>query len=357
MATGIVGAAVTVLGIMAAPIMIKAGYDARMSAGAIAAGGTLGILIPPSVMLVVMARCSASRSSTCTPRRSARASCSPACTSPTPGAQLPQSEARPAGADGRAARRPWGRALGDAFGMVPVDVLTVCTLGAILAGLATPTEAAARRRARRRSCSSLAYRQVHLQGPPRRLQQHHGHLEHGAVPRGRPRTCSARCSPGWARRTGSPTRCWRCRCRLGHDAAAGLVLIFLLGWPFEWPAIVLVFLPIFAPVARRSATTWSGSAHGRGGAADRVPVAAGGDVGLLPEAGGQGMEPRDHLPRHGRFHGHPGDLRRAGAGLPADRDVVSAAAGSRDRMAVPRPAAGRRSVESGELEAATRRSS
>ena len=54
MATGIVGAAVTVLGIMAAPIMIKSGYSPRLSAGAIAAGGTLGILIPPSVMLVVM---------------------------------------------------------------------------------------------------------------------------------------------------------------------------------------------------------------------------------------------------------------------------------------------------------------
>src|SRR5687768_11208737 len=54
MATGIVGAAVTVLGIMAAPIMVKAGYDGRLSAGTISAGGTLGILIPPSVMLVVM---------------------------------------------------------------------------------------------------------------------------------------------------------------------------------------------------------------------------------------------------------------------------------------------------------------
>ena len=54
MATGIVGAAVTVLGIMAAPMMLKSRYDARLSAGAIAAGGTLGILIPPSIMLVVM---------------------------------------------------------------------------------------------------------------------------------------------------------------------------------------------------------------------------------------------------------------------------------------------------------------
>ena len=54
MATGIVGAAVTVLGIMASPIMIKTGYDGKLSAGAITAGGTLGILIPPSVMLIVM---------------------------------------------------------------------------------------------------------------------------------------------------------------------------------------------------------------------------------------------------------------------------------------------------------------
>ncbi|MDQ3260056.1 MAG: TRAP transporter large permease subunit, partial [Pseudomonadota bacterium] len=54
MATGIVGAAVTVLGIMAGPVMMRASYDAKLSAGAIAAGGTLGILIPPSVMLVVM---------------------------------------------------------------------------------------------------------------------------------------------------------------------------------------------------------------------------------------------------------------------------------------------------------------
>ena len=54
MATGIVGAAVTVLGIMAGPVMVRSGYDAKLSAGAIAAGGTLGILIPPSVMLVVM---------------------------------------------------------------------------------------------------------------------------------------------------------------------------------------------------------------------------------------------------------------------------------------------------------------
>ncbi len=53
-ATGIVGASVTILGIMAAKTMTRAGYDVRLSAGTITAGGTLGILIPPSIMLVVL---------------------------------------------------------------------------------------------------------------------------------------------------------------------------------------------------------------------------------------------------------------------------------------------------------------
>jgi TRAP-type mannitol/chloroaromatic compound transport system permease large subunit len=53
-ATGIVGASVTILGIMAAKTMNRSGYDVRLAAGTITAGGTLGILIPPSIMLVVM---------------------------------------------------------------------------------------------------------------------------------------------------------------------------------------------------------------------------------------------------------------------------------------------------------------
>src|SRR6266853_1876836 len=90
-AAGTVGATVVLLGIMAGPMMIKSGYDVRMSAGAIAAGGTLGILIPPSVMLVVM-----------------------------------------------------GPVLWECVvGLVPVTVLTIATLGAIIAGLTTSTEAAA----------------------------------------------------------------------------------------------------------------------------------------------------------------------------------------------------------------------
>ena len=54
-ATGIVGAVVTLMGLLAFPAMLKAGYDQRLSAGVITAGGTLGILIPPSIMLIIYA--------------------------------------------------------------------------------------------------------------------------------------------------------------------------------------------------------------------------------------------------------------------------------------------------------------
>ena len=114
MATGIVGAAVTVLGIMAAPIMIKAGYDSRMAAGSIAAGGTLGILVPPSVMLIVMGPVLGV----------SVADLYAAAFGPGfllagmyivvhHGAQLPQSQARSAGAAGRAAHVLGHRDQGD----------------------------------------------------------------------------------------------------------------------------------------------------------------------------------------------------------------------------------------------------
>ncbi len=54
-ATGIVGAVVTLMGLLALPPMLKAGYDEKLATGVIAAGGTLGILIPPSIMLIVYA--------------------------------------------------------------------------------------------------------------------------------------------------------------------------------------------------------------------------------------------------------------------------------------------------------------
>ena len=52
-ATGIVGAVVTLMGLLAFPAMLRAGYDTKLASGVICAGGTLGILIPPSIMLIV----------------------------------------------------------------------------------------------------------------------------------------------------------------------------------------------------------------------------------------------------------------------------------------------------------------
>jgi tripartite ATP-independent transporter DctM subunit len=54
-ATGIIGAVVTLMGLLACPAMIKAGYDKKFASGIICAGGCLGILIPPSIMLIVYA--------------------------------------------------------------------------------------------------------------------------------------------------------------------------------------------------------------------------------------------------------------------------------------------------------------
>jgi TRAP-type C4-dicarboxylate transport system permease large subunit len=73
-ATGIVGACVTLMGLLAFPAMLKAGYNVKIAAGAVTAGGCLGILIPPSVLLIVYGRLPAFRSSTLAP--SCPASCS-----------------------------------------------------------------------------------------------------------------------------------------------------------------------------------------------------------------------------------------------------------------------------------------
>ncbi len=143
-ATGIVGASVTLIGLMAIPSMTKSGYDTRLSAGAITAGGTLGILIPPSIMLVVMAPVVGVKvldlfAAAILPGimlsalytgyamfRSWR--------DPSLGPPLPQDER--ADSVGEIVREV-------AAGIVPPLVLISATLGSILLGFATPTEASA----------------------------------------------------------------------------------------------------------------------------------------------------------------------------------------------------------------------
>src|SRR4029079_1443487 len=143
MATGIVGAAGTVLGIMAGPIMIKTGYDAKLSAGAIAAGGTLGILIPPSVMLVVMGPTigvpvNMLYSSAFAPGLLLAGMYTVYCLArsawnPKLGPPVPRVER---------VTDPFELAKEFFIGVLPLAALIGFTLGTILTGLATPTEAA-----------------------------------------------------------------------------------------------------------------------------------------------------------------------------------------------------------------------
>ena len=164
MATGIVGAAVTVLGIMAAPIMMKSGYSPRLSAGAIAAGGTLGILIPPSVMLVVMGPVI-----NVSVAKLYAAAFGPgfllaglyivytltrSFLNPTLGPPVPKEER--ATSFGQVVRE-------FVVGMVPLALLICSTLGTILAGIVTPTEAAAMG-ASGALLLSIAYRRLTLEG-------------------------------------------------------------------------------------------------------------------------------------------------------------------------------------------------
>ncbi len=78
---GVVGAAVITLSVIALPQMLAAGYDKRLAIGTIASAGTLGILIPPAIMLVVMAEMLATSAGICFSPRSCRAFCSQASTS------------------------------------------------------------------------------------------------------------------------------------------------------------------------------------------------------------------------------------------------------------------------------------
>ena len=250
MATGIVGAAVTVLGIMAGPIMIKTHYDARLSAGAIAAGGTLGILIPPSVMLVVMGPTigvpvNLLYSAAFGPGFLLAGCYIAYCMvrsfiNPALGPPVPKEER-----------------LGDAWlvikevliGILPLTALIGFTLGTILAGMATPTEAA--------SCGAfgatllaLLYRRLTFEA-----------LKNAAV--STMVTSSMVLFLVVASNVFGAVFTKLGTANVITDALVGLplpdiwklalimFLIFVLGWPFEWPAIILVFLPIFLPVVEK----------------------------------------------------------------------------------------------------------
>jgi len=247
MATGIVGAAVTVLGIMASPIMVKTGYDARLSAGAITAGGTLGILIPPSVMLIVMGPvlgvsvadlyAAAFGPGLLLAAMYLAYLLTRAFINPKLGPPVPKSE-RIYGV---------GRILVEVFvGVVPLLGLIAATLGSILVGLATPTEASGIG-ALGAMLLALAYRKLTYAGLKRAVLSTTATASMVLF-----LAVTSNIFGAVFARMGSANWITETMLALNFSPVLMLVmvlvLIFLLGWPFEWPAIVLVFLPIFYPV-------------------------------------------------------------------------------------------------------------
>lgn len=245
-ATGIVGAVVTLMGLLAMPQMLKAGYDNRLASGVICAGGCLGILIPPSIMLIVYA----AQAGISVVKLYAAAF--------IPGfflaamyvvyvivlAMLKPHLAPPLKEKVTYSLAEVSKLMLISF--FPLALLIIAVLGAIMFGLATPTEAAAV-----------------------------GALGGGLL-------AAAYRSLTWARlreavfltaRT-SAMVCWlfvgsatfaSIFSYLGGEGIiktfvlgldlnpitfliASQFIIFLLGWPLEWTEIIIIFVPIFLPL-------------------------------------------------------------------------------------------------------------
>jgi tripartite ATP-independent transporter DctM subunit len=247
MATGIVGAAVTVLGIMAGPIMIKTGYNPVLSAGAITAGGTLGILIPPSVMLIVMGPVLGVSVADLYAAAFgpgfllaglylvylvARSTINPKLGPPVP------KEER--------VTDPVAIIREVAIGVLPLALLIAATLGSILAGLATPTEAAGVG-ALGALILAVCYRRLTFVGLKQAVLS-------ATMTSSMVLLLAVTSNIFGAVFARMGTADWITRAMTSLPVPPivmlGFVifLLFLLGWPFEWPAIILVFLPIFYPV-------------------------------------------------------------------------------------------------------------
>ena len=233
-ATGIVGSAVTLLGVMAGPSMIKSGYDAKMSAGAIAAGGTLGILIPPSVMLIVMGPVVG-----------------------VPATDLFAAAVMPGLLLSTLFTlwclvRCWinpslGPVIKDlVLGVLPVIVVIMSTLGIILFGIATPTDAGAV------GCFATFL-----------LTVGSGRMSFAKIRKSAYQTlevssmilmlvAASNLFGSVFSRLGSPQFMAEWLLSLSLPPTLMLVLIlaliFVLGWPLEWVPIVLIVVPVVLPI-------------------------------------------------------------------------------------------------------------
>jgi tripartite ATP-independent transporter DctM subunit len=246
-ATGIVGAVVTLMGLLAYPAMLKSGYDTKLSSGVICAGGTLGILIPPSIMLIVYAATAG-----VSVVRLYAAAMIPglllaglyvvyvigrALINPSLAPKLPREETQV----------PFVEIIRQLLiSFFPLAILIVCVLGAILFGLATPSEAAAVG-ALGGLVLAAAYRALSWE----RLKE-----ATFLTARTTAMVCflfigSWNFASIFSYLGGHHVvESWV----LGMDLSPLMFLIlaqfiiFLLGWPLEWTEIIIIFVPIFLPL-------------------------------------------------------------------------------------------------------------
>ncbi|HSG75953.1 MAG TPA: TRAP transporter large permease subunit [Burkholderiales bacterium] len=246
-ATGIVGAVVTLMGLLAFPQMLKAGYDTRLAAGVVCAGGCLGILIPPSIMLIVYG----AQASISVVKLYAAAL--------LPGFLLAGlyivyviglAVFKPAAAPALPKERT-----DIAFGQVllmlaksffPLAILILSVLGAIMFGIATPTEAAAVG-AFGAVVLAAGYRSLTWQGMREAVYL-------------TARTSAMVCWLFVGSATFASVFAYLGGEGLIKSTVLGMNLspisflllsqfiIFLLGWPLEWTEIIIIFVPIFLPM-------------------------------------------------------------------------------------------------------------
>jgi len=245
-ATGIVGAVVTLMGLIALPPMLKAGYDQKLSSGVIAAGGTLGILIPPSILLIVYA----ATASVSVVKLYAAAI--------VPGFVLaglyvvyvitravinPSLCPKPKDMEEYSFMQSVWLVL-TAF--VPLAALIMAVLGSILFGLATPSEAAAMG-----ALGGIILAVIYRAFTWDRLRE--------AVYL-TARTSAMVCFLFVGAATFSSVFSYLGGEHLVKDLLLAMdlspvqflliaqLIIFILGWPLEWSEIIIIFVPIFLPL-------------------------------------------------------------------------------------------------------------
>ena len=245
-ATGIIGAVVTLMGLLAWPAMVKAGYDKKFASGIICAGGCLGILIPPSIMLIVY-----SVIAQLSPLRLFAAAIFPGLL--LAGLYISYAIIR-AMIDPSIAPRPRedeipprSEILKEVFvSFLPLFALIMLVLGTILGGFATPAEAAAVG-----AFGSIV------------LSYFYKTLKWKAFKESVFLTAKTTAMIMWLF-IGSWTFASVFSYLGGHEVFEQFftsmdlapwqflvitqIIIFLLGWPLEWTEILIIFVPIFLPL-------------------------------------------------------------------------------------------------------------